>query len=218
MTKSTLTLREAAKMAGKGTAAIKAAIDAGRLSISGGGKDADGKNVPYQIDAAELHRVFGLKVNPRTGDLESMKSPKNAEDQVLLRVSDDALGGVLAAKLEATEAMLAEAQKNLDRERDRADRADAERRALLASPRDELQRGREEVQREREELQRERDERARERAEALQREEDRRNEANRLRLDLERARQEQDRLVREADELRQALLKPKGFWSRITGR
>lgn len=206
-----MTLREAAKAAGKGTAAIKQAIDSGQLSVSGGGKDADGKNIPYQIDPSELNRVFGIKVNPSTGEIQPLRAPKDRASVVSLGVSGGDLGPVLEAKLQAAEAMLAEVQKNLDRERERADRAEAERRALLEAPK-------EEIQRERAELARERAERERERAEAQQREEERRAEAERLRADIERERQERDRLAREAEELRQALLKPKGFWSRITGR
>lgn len=208
--KSTLTLSEAAKLTGYSKSRLHKALNIeglGRLSAS---RDEAGQ---YQIDRSELERVFSPADWPSKNADGERQNKHRAP--VVLAVHEREFGtphsAVLQAKLEAAEAMLAEANRNLERERERADRAETERRALLEAPK-------EEVQRERAERERDRQERERERAGALQRDEERRAEAERLRADLDRERQERDRLAREAEELRQALLKPKGLWSRITGR
>lgn len=201
--KNTLTLSEAAKLTGYSKSRLHKALNSegiGRLSSV---KDEVGQ---YKIDRSELERVF----DPSGWPSKNADSERQSKGRTLavLPIHGGEFGtsyaAVLQAKLEAAEAMLAEAKRNLERERERADQAEAERRALLEAPK--------------EEVQRERAERERERAGALLRDEERRAEAERLRADLERERQERDRLTREAETLRQALLKPKGLWSRLTGR
>lgn len=69
-----LSLREAAKLAGRGKTTIHTAIHDGRLTAerneSGG----------YEIDPAELHRVFPLKVDPDTGQFINQRTPKDSQD------------------------------------------------------------------------------------------------------------------------------------------
>lgn len=207
-----LSLREAAKLAGKGTLAITEAIKSGDLSAVGGGVDANGRKIPYEIDPAELNRVFGLKVNPRTGELEPKRSPKNSQPAVFLGVLDDTQAPVvqdhqrdaelleakhaaelakveaeaLRRELEGTKATIAQfnaliegPQKEAERERERAAKIEAERKADL------------------------------ERLRA-----DHQSELERLWADLERERGRAE--LAEAE--RRSLTASKGFWSRIIGR
>lgn len=192
-----LTLSRASELSGHNKSKIHRAIQKGALSAS---QPAPGEQ--YEIERSEFERVFTPKdwpslngVQERQEKLRSMASSETAFD---------VRSEVLAAKLEATEARLTELQESLARERERADRFDTERQRLLEAPRTEIER--------------ERAERERERQEAERRDQERRDEAERLRNDLERAYQEQSRLVREAEELREVLLKPRGLWSRLTGR
>ena len=71
---SKLSLREAAKLAGRGKTTIHAAIHDGRLTAerneSGG----------YEIDPAELHRLFPLRVDPDSGQFIEQRTPKDSKD------------------------------------------------------------------------------------------------------------------------------------------
>ena len=71
---SKLSLREAAKLAGRGKTTIHAAINDGRLTAER--NEAGG----YEIDPAELHRVFPLKVDPDTGQFIDQRTPKDSQD------------------------------------------------------------------------------------------------------------------------------------------
>lgn len=191
------TLSRAAELSGHNKSKIHRAIQKGALSAI-----QPGPGEQYEIERSEFERVFSPKdwpslngVPERTEKSRSVRSSKTPFDE---------RSAVLEVKLEATEARLAEMQESLVRERDRADRFEAERQRLLEAPNTEIER--------------ERAERRRERQEAEKRDQERLEEALRLRNDLERARIDQERLVLEATELRNALLQPKGFWARLTGR
>ncbi|WP_169308954.1 hypothetical protein [Paracoccus gahaiensis] len=192
-----LTLSRAADLSGHNKSKIHRAIQKGALSAS---QPAPGEQ--YEIERSEFERVFPPKEWPSLNEVP--ERPQDTRSAGRLETGFDERSSILAVKLEATEARLAELQEALTRERDRADRFEDERQRLLEAPRTEVER--------------ERAERERERQEADRRDQERRDEAERLRNELERSRQEQDRLAREADELRQALLKPQSLWARLTGR
>lgn len=192
-----LTLSQAAELSGHNKSKIHRAIKRAALSAS---QPAPGEQ--YEIDRSEFERVFPAKDWPSINPVQ--ERPAVTRSASSSETSFDGRSAVLAVKLEMTEARLAEIQEALVRERERADRFEAERQHLLEAPRTEIER--------------ERAERERERLEAQQRDQERRVEAERLRNELERARVEQDRLAREAEELRQAMLQPRGLWSRLTGR
>lgn len=195
--KTKLTLSRASDLSGYNKSKIHRAIQKRALSAS---QPAPGEQ--YEIERSEFERVFPPKDWPSLNDVP--ERPQNARSTGSSETGFDERSSILAVKLEATEARLTEAQESLVRERERADRFEAERQRLLEAPRTEIER--------------ERAERERERQEAERRDQERWDEVERLRNDLERSRQEQDRLTREADELRQALLKPKSIWARLTGR
>lgn len=69
-----LSLREAAKLAGRGKTTIHAAIYDGRLTAE------RNKSGGYEIDPAELNRVFPLKVDPDTGQFIDQRTPKDSQD------------------------------------------------------------------------------------------------------------------------------------------
>ena len=71
---SKLSLREAAKLAGRGKTTIHAAIHDGRLTAE------RNKSGGYEIDPAELNRVFPLKVDPDTGQFIDQRTSKDSQD------------------------------------------------------------------------------------------------------------------------------------------
>lgn len=192
-----LTLSRASELSGHNKSKIHRAIQKGALSAS---QPAPGEQ--YEIERSEFERVFPAKEWPSVNGVPERQA--KARSTGGLETAFDDRSEILAVKLEATEVRITELQESLMRERERADRFEAERQRLLEAPRTEIER--------------ERAERQRDRQEAERRDQERRDEAERLRNDLERARQEQDRLAREAEELRKVLLKPRGLWSRLTGR
>ena len=80
-----MSLREAAKLAGKGKSTIASAIQSGRLAA---GRSETGA---YEIDPADLHRVFGLEVDAGTGAFVEKRTAKDGaegEDDGRPSVSD----------------------------------------------------------------------------------------------------------------------------------
>lgn len=71
-----LSLREAAKLCGRGKSTIAAALADGRLAAD---RNEQGG---YEIDPAELHRVFPLKVDSATGQFIEQRTPRDAKRQV----------------------------------------------------------------------------------------------------------------------------------------
>ena len=121
---SKLSLREAAKLAGRGKTTIHAAIHDGRLTAE------RNKSGGYEIDPAELHRVFPLKVDPDTGQFIDQRTPKDSKDSnaserpsLSLTLSRTATrtgraGGALAT----AEQDLAEALREIERLKTEAER------------------------------------------------------------------------------------------------
>lgn len=192
-----LTLSQAAELSGHNKSKIHRAIKSSALSAF---QPAPGEQ--YEIDRSEFERIFPAKDWPSLNPVQERPfTPRSGGGS---EIPFGQRSAVLALKLDMTETRLAEIQEALVRERERADRVEAERQRLLEAPRTEVEQ--------------ERAERERERLEAQQRDLERRDEVERLRNDLERARVEQDRLVREVEELRQTMFKPRGLWSRVAGR
>ena len=108
------TLGTAAKATGKSKSTILRAIRDGKLSAS--------KNVHgvYQIEPAELHRVYPAQVAQRSND--TLRTPLKNTDET----------GVLQAELDAARQLAAERQKTIDDLRTRLDQESEERRKLTA--------------------------------------------------------------------------------------
>lgn len=121
---SKLSLREAAKLAGRGKTTIHAAIHDGRLTAerneSGG----------YEIDPAELHRLFPLRVDPDTGQFIEQRTPKDSKDteeterpSMSLRLSRASnRTGRAGTALSTAEQQLAEALQEIERLKTEAER------------------------------------------------------------------------------------------------
>ena len=121
---SKLSLREAAKLAGRGKTTIHAAITEGRLAAerneSGG----------YEIDPAELHRLFPLRVDPDTGQFIEKRTPKDSKDteeterpSMSLRLSRASnRTGRAGTALSTAEQQLAEALQEIERLKTEAER------------------------------------------------------------------------------------------------
>lgn len=121
---SKLSLREAAKLAGRGKTTIHAAITEGRLTAerneSGG----------YEIDPAELHRLFPLRVDPDTGQFIEQRTPKDSKDteeterpSMSLRLSRASnRTGRAGTALSTAEQQLAEALQEIERLKTEAER------------------------------------------------------------------------------------------------
>lgn len=104
------TLGEAAKAAGVSKGTISKALKSGRLSAR------SKENNQFQIDAAELFRVFPKKPLQPTEN-ERLETPAETVETPVLR-----------AKLEAMEARLADKESVIEDLRQRLDDANAERR------------------------------------------------------------------------------------------
>lgn len=120
---------QAADVTGKNVATITRAIKSGKISAT---KDASGA---WQIDGAELSRVFPLRV-------QSLQSPETQSDaKPLQRLEDNALREELAALrerdklkdmiLEHHVAQLADLKEDRDRWRQQANALIADQRAIL---------------------------------------------------------------------------------------
>ena len=113
----TMTLNQAAKAAGKAKGTILKAIKEGNLSAP---KDERGR---YEIDPAELHRVFSL-TSPDQSEKPKMTTPNDHEN----RIEIERLRAELKAAHTLTENM-AETVADL---RERLNREGEERRQLTA--------------------------------------------------------------------------------------
>lgn len=131
----TLSLGQAAKLAGVGKTTIQRAITAGRLSATR--KDDGG----YSIDPAELSRVYDVRPERLQKGDGRVERDATQRDQV----SDQVAAGdpELASKFAVVEAQLAGMRQLVEAERSRADAAEkdrdrwaaqAERLALLTPP------------------------------------------------------------------------------------
>ena len=121
---SKLSLREAANLAGRGKTTIHTAITEGRLTAerneSGG----------YEIDPAELHRLFPLRVDPDTGQFIEQRTPKDSKDteeterpSMSLRLSRASnRTGRAGTALSTAEQQLAEALQEIERLKTEAER------------------------------------------------------------------------------------------------
>lgn len=114
------TLGEAAKATGKSKATISKAIKSGRISA---GKDETGT---FQIDPAELHRVYPITVS--TEQDETLGEP-HRNDQT------DGLVRELQARLEAAHERLADKETVIADLREDRDKWRQQATALLADPR-----------------------------------------------------------------------------------
>jgi hypothetical protein len=114
------TLGQAAKATGKSKPAILDAIKAGRLSASRGERNQ------WQIDPAELHRVYAPAV--QVNDTEHKETPLNGSENALLRQQNEHLKAQLSA-LEAVAADLRKDRDDLSRKLD----AEAEERHATAA-------------------------------------------------------------------------------------
>lgn len=135
---TSLSLGQAAKLAGVGKTTIQRAITAGRLSATR--KDDGG----YSIDPAELSRVYDVR--PERLEKRDAQGDGRAERDATPRdqVSDQVAGDPeLASKFAVVEAQLAGMRQLVEAERARADAAEkdrdrwaaqAERLALLTPP------------------------------------------------------------------------------------
>lgn len=109
---------QAGKAVGRSTATITRAIDKGRLSAV---KDDNGA---WQIDPAELHRVFDMK-KPENPSMQSDEKPSNGG---ALRADLE----ILAEKLRSSEALNERLADEVADLRGRLDAEGAERRKLTA--------------------------------------------------------------------------------------
>jgi len=108
------TLKQAAEAAGKTKPTIQRAIKDGKLSAT---KDENGH---YQIDPAELHRVFHVTVTQQQNET-TRNMPKTADETAALR-----------AELEGMRALADERQRTIDDLRHRLDSEAEERRQITA--------------------------------------------------------------------------------------
>lgn len=197
-----LSLREAAKLCGRGKSTIAAALADGRLAADR--NDQGG----YEIDPAELHRVFPLKVDAETGQFIEQRTPRDRQGQdgggrpspslALSRPSSRT--GRAGVALAQAENELREALAEVDRVKQEAERAKAE---IRKDARHAAELAEKEVQHLREALEAERETKA----------------------DLKEAHEAHLRDLRRELEQVKALLpapdhKPKGrgLWARVTGR
>lgn len=114
------TLGEAAKATGKSKATISKSIKSGRLSAS---KDETGI---FQIDPAELHRVYPITVS--TGQEETPSEPQG-------NLANDGLVRELQARLEAAHERLADKETVIADLREDRDKWRQQATALLADQR-----------------------------------------------------------------------------------
>jgi hypothetical protein len=114
------TLGQAAKATGKSKPAILDAIRAGRLSAIRGERNQ------WQIDPAELHRVYAPAV--QVNDTEHKETPLNGSENALLRQQNEHLKTQLVT-LEAVAADLRKDRDDLSRKLD----AEAEERHVAAA-------------------------------------------------------------------------------------
>ncbi len=87
----TYTLGEAAKATGKSKPTISRAIKSGKIS---GKKDDNGQ---YELDPAEVHRVFP-KLQPASNDTGTMKQDETPNNDSVLQAEIEALQKLLAVK------------------------------------------------------------------------------------------------------------------------
>lgn len=113
-----LSAREASKETGKAITTITRAIETGRMSATGG------KGVPYDIDPAELFRVF-----PPKSSVES-----SATSQKLHNATPESVAatGVLDLEIKMLRDMLVREQDTVADLRARLDAESEERRKLMA--------------------------------------------------------------------------------------
>lgn len=110
------TLGEAAKATGKSKATISKAIKSGRISA------VKGEGGVFQIDPAELHRVYSLTVSNEHEETPS-EPPANTESAGLVRE--------LQARLEAAQERLADKESVISDLREDRDRWRQQATALL---------------------------------------------------------------------------------------
>lgn len=113
-----LSAREASRETGKAITTITRAIETGRMSATGG------KGVPYDIDPAELFRVF-----PPKRSVESSATSQKLHDATPESV---AATGVLDLEIKMLRDMLAREQDTVADLRARLDAESEERRKLMA--------------------------------------------------------------------------------------
>lgn len=100
-----LSLREAAKLAGRGKSTIANAINDGRLTAD---RNVSGA---YQIDPSELHRVFPLKMNLDTGQFTVLRTSRDSLDtHEAERPSLSSAGSKTATRTRQAERELVEAR------------------------------------------------------------------------------------------------------------
>jgi len=112
-----LTLGQAAKQVGKSKSTITRAIQSGKLSA----KRQDDRS--YQIDAAELHRVWPATV-AQLGDDTPQGTPE---------IPQETEAAVMAVKVEMLEAQLERERDTIDDLRKRLDKSE-DRVAALSAP------------------------------------------------------------------------------------
>ena len=129
-----LTLGQAAKATGRAKGTISNAIKKGRLS---GSKNEFGE---YEIDAAELLRVFGeqVKLNDKQNDMDSVPQGKNPDITTTMAIDlgkAQAEKQALEAQITALNQLLAKSEQSLERERENSDEWRKQAQTLaLASP------------------------------------------------------------------------------------
>ena len=146
---SKLSLREAAKLAGRGKTTIHAAINDGRLTAK------RNKSGGYEINPAELHRVFPLKMDPDTGQFVEQRTLKDSKDTEQAERPSPSLAlsrpssrtGRAGTALSTAEHELAEALREIERLKAEAERETRHARELAEK---ELGHLRESLERERE--------------------------------------------------------------------
>lgn len=121
---SKLSLREAAKLSGRGKTTIHAAITDGRLTAE---RNASGG---YEIDPAELNRLFPLRMDTDTGQFIEQRTPRDRKDTKeaerpslstsLSRASSRT--GRAGTALSTAEQQLAEALQEIERLKTEAER------------------------------------------------------------------------------------------------
>lgn len=111
-----LSLGQAAKLAGVGKTTISRAIQAGRLSAAG--RTPDGG---YQIDPAELSRVYEIKLDEKGQPLAS--KPADDQDENFSAGDKATLRSMMSVLEERIEGL----KSTLESERKRADAAEADR-------------------------------------------------------------------------------------------
>lgn len=116
-------LTEAAEAVGKSRTTIQRAIKSGKISAK---KNDNGS---YDIDPAELHRVFVKRTV--TSHVQPNETIRNS-DETLQKESDFK---VLEVKLQAAEAMAEERSKTIEDLRARLDKSEAKVTAMLTDQR-----------------------------------------------------------------------------------